>query len=285
MAAEVNDAVELAHAKGVLSAASLMVAGPAAAQAVALAKRLPTLRVGLHLTLLEGPPAAPARDIPDLVDAQGNLRSDMVALSFDLLRPSVRRQLRHEIAAQFEAFRRTGLALDHVNAHKHFHVHPLVAREVLALARDHGAPALRVPQEPAGVLAQIEGGRQGSQGIMAPWSRWLSARARRAGLLTPDAVFGLRWTGQMTAERLARLLAHLPDGLVEIYTHPATADEFNGHAPGYRYAAELAALTDPTVIELVGRCGRRVGGFSDRGNSVRPRASGDPGRQIAGSKI
>jgi hopanoid biosynthesis associated protein HpnK len=247
----------------VLTAASLMVAAPAAAQAVALAKRLPGLRVGLHLTLLEAPPALPARDIPDLVDAQGNLRSDMVALSFDLLRPSLRRQLRREIAAQFEAFRRTGLALDHVNAHKHFHVHPLVAREVLALARDYGAPALRVPQEPTAVLAQIEGARQGSQTVMAPWSKWLGARARRAGLTTPDAVFGLRWTGQMTAQRLAGLLAHLPQGLIEIYTHPATADAFGGHAPGYRYAAELAALTDPTVIELAGRCGRRAGGFSD----------------------
>ena len=240
-----------------------MVAGPAAAQAVALAKRLPKLRVGLHLTLLEGAPALPRQEIPDLVDANGNLRRDMVALSFDLLRPSVRRQLRREIAAQFEAFRRTGLALDHVNAHKHFHVHPLVAREVLKLARDYGAPALRVPLEPAAVLARIEGARQGSSGIMTPWSRLLQARARRAGMLTPDAVFGLRWSGQMTAQRLTGLLAHLPPGLIEIYTHPATTDAFSGHAPGYRYAAELAALTDPTVIELASRCGRRAGGFSD----------------------
>jgi hopanoid biosynthesis associated protein HpnK len=247
----------------VLTAASLMVAGPAAAQGVALAKRLPKLRVGLHLTLLECAPALPAQEIPDLVDARGNLCSDMVALSFDLLRPSVRRQLRREIEAQFEAFRCTGLALDHVNAHKHFHLHPLVGREVLAIAHAYGASALRVPSEPAAVLAQIEGTRQGSQRIMAPWSRLLAARARRAGLTTPDAVFGLRWTGQMTAARLTGLLAHLPKGLVEIYTHPATSDAFSGHAPGYRYAAELAALTDATVIELAGRCGRRAGGFSD----------------------
>ncbi|MEJ2377098.1 MAG: hopanoid biosynthesis-associated protein HpnK [Pseudolabrys sp.] len=263
LAAEVNDAVEMAHAKGVLTAASLMVAGPAAAQAVAMAKRLPRLRVGLHLTLLEGPPAAPRQEIPDLIDADGNLRGDMVALSFELLRPSLRRQLRREIAAQFEAFRKTGLALDHVNAHKHFHVHPLVAREVLDSARENGAPALRVPSEPGSVLAQVEGARQPSQGIMAPWTRLLRARARRAGLMTSDAVFGLRWTGQMTAERLTGLLAHLPAGLTEIYTHPATADWFAGHAPGCRYAAELAALTDPTVIEVVGRSAHRTGGFAD----------------------
>jgi hypothetical protein len=98
---------------------------------------------------------------------------------------------------------------------------------------------------------------------MAPWTRLLRARARRAGLMTSDAVFGLRWTGQMTAERLTGLLAHLPAGLTEIYTHPATADWFAGHAPGCRYAAELAALTDPTVIEVVGRSAHRTGGFAD----------------------
>jgi hopanoid biosynthesis associated protein HpnK len=255
--------VEIAHAKGVLSAASLMVAGPAAAQAVTLAKRLPKLRVGLHLTLLEGAPASPAREIPDLLDAQGRLRSNMVAVSFDLLRPAVWRQLRREISAQLEAFRRTGLALDHINVHKHFHVHPLVAREVLTLAREYGAGALRVPQEPAAVLAQVEGARRHSQVVMAPWSTLLRARARRAGMVMPDAVFGLRWSGQMTAERLTGLLGHLPEGLIEIYTHPATSDAFNGHAPGYRYTAEFAALTDPTVIKLAGRCGYRTGGFID----------------------
>jgi hypothetical protein len=34
--------------------------------------------------------------------------------------PRARRQLAAEIRAQFEAFRATGLPLDHVNAHKHF---------------------------------------------------------------------------------------------------------------------------------------------------------------------
>ena len=45
----VNEAVERAHTDGVLTHASLMVAGPAAADAVARARRLPGLRVGLHL--------------------------------------------------------------------------------------------------------------------------------------------------------------------------------------------------------------------------------------------
>jgi chitin disaccharide deacetylase len=54
----VNDAVEAAHLRGVLAAASLMVAAPAAADAIVRARRLPSLRVGLHLVLVEGTPVA-----------------------------------------------------------------------------------------------------------------------------------------------------------------------------------------------------------------------------------
>jgi hopanoid biosynthesis associated protein HpnK len=259
----VNEAVEFAHRKGVLTAASLMVAGPAAVRAVALAKRMPSLRVGLHLTLLEGTPVTPPRQIRDLVDRHGRLRRDTVALAFALaLRPSVRRQLRREIAAQFSAFRRTGLALDHVNAHKHFHVHPLIAGEVIAACLEYGAVALRVPREPASIVARIDGAAA-PQPLTAPWTGLLRARARRAGLLTPDAVFGLRWSGQMTTPRFAALLERLPGGLIEIYTHPATADSFPGRTLGYRYTQELAALTDPEVIRILRRCGHHPGGYSD----------------------
>jgi hopanoid biosynthesis associated protein HpnK len=248
-----------------LSAASLMVAGPAAAHAVALAKRLPTLRVGLHLALVEAAPASRPQDIPDLVDSDGQLRRDMVRLAFAIaLRGGVHGQLRREIAAQFRAFRRTGLTLDHVNAHKHFHVHPLIARDVLSIGRDYGMNALRVPAEPAQIVARIDNKPPAfSERVMAPWTTALRGWARRAGLTTPDAVFGLRWTGAVTAERLAALMPLLPDGLVEIYTHPATRDDFAGHAPGYAYAGELKALTDPEVIAAVKRSGRRLGGYAD----------------------
>jgi hopanoid biosynthesis associated protein HpnK len=257
----------------VLTAASLMVAGEAAAHAVALAKRMPSLRVGLHLTLLEGIPAAPAEEIPDLLDRQGRLRRDMVAFALSLaVRPSVRRQLRREIAAQFSAFRRTGLPLDHVNAHKHFHIHPLVASAVVAACLENGASSLRVPREPASVVASVDGTAT-PQPFVTPWVQALHARARRARLLAPDAVFGLRWSGQVTQSRLVALLHKLPKGLIEIYTHPATSDAFSGRAHGYRYAEELAALTDTDTIEAAHGGVHYRGGYSD--------FVGAPGAQLA----
>ncbi len=263
-AIEVNEAVERAHRDGILTAASLMVSGPAAADAVARAKAMPSLRVGLHLVLVEGKPVLPAAQVPDLVDRSGHFRTDMARVGAAMFfLPKVRAQLKAEIDAQFAAFAATGLALDHVNAHKHFHLHPTIARFMVEGAKAHGARGARVPLEPQDILARIEPRRaSGVVALTAPFARALRTRFRRAGIAAPDQVFGLAWSGAMTAPRLKGLLENLPEGLTEIYTHPATGP-YAGSAPGYAYAAELGALTGAELCDLLVREGIKSGGFGD----------------------
>ena len=263
-ALEVNDAVEQAHRHGVLTAASLMVSGTAARDAVARAKAMPSLRVGLHLVLVDGKPVLPARAVPDLVDAYGFFRNDMARAGAAMFfRPKVREQLAAEMAAQFEAFTVTGLRLDHVNAHKHFHLHPTIAGLMVAMAKAHGVRGARVPLEPKAPLKRIEA-HQGSAtvALTAPFARALRVRFRRAGIAAPDQVFGLAWSGAMTPRRFRGLIENLPDGLTEIYLHPATG-AYLGSAPGYAYVEELAALTDPDMPGLIAGRDIRLGGFCD----------------------
>jgi chitin disaccharide deacetylase len=263
-ALEVNEAVEAAHRSGVLTAASLMVAAPAAADAIARARRMPTLRVGLHVVLVEGRPVLPASAVSRLVNENGVFRSGMGALGTLIsFSGDARRQLRDEITAQFETFRATGLMLDHCNAHKHFHLHPLVGGLVAAIGARFGLRAARVPLEPWRVLRKIE--RQSSPTaalLTLPFALVLRRRFRAAGLLVPDHVFGLQWSGQMTHKRLSGLIRNLPNGLSEIYLHPATAP-YAGAAPGYQYCEELSALTAPEIIAACRESPLRLGGFSD----------------------
>jgi hopanoid biosynthesis associated protein HpnK len=263
-AVEVNEAVERAHLGGILSAASLMVSGNAARDAVERARKMPTLRVGLHLVLVEGKPVLAAKSVPDLVDATGHFRTDMAragAAMFFL--PRVRAQLAAEIEAQFAAFAATGLPLDHVNAHKHFHLHPTIAALIVKTGAAYGAKGARVPLEPQGVLARIEPHKPaGVVALTAPFARALARRFRRAGIAAPDQVFGLAWSGAMTASRIAGLIQNMPDGLTEIYTHPATGP-YPGSAPGYLYGEELAALTDPALPDMLAARNIRLGGFAD----------------------
>src|SRR6185503_5077014 len=86
----VNEAIEAAHRDGILDQASLMVAGAAADDAVRRARAMPSLRVGLHMVVIEGPAVSPNGEIPALVDANGWFPSHQVRLGFRyFFRPSV----------------------------------------------------------------------------------------------------------------------------------------------------------------------------------------------------
>ena len=248
----VNEAVEHAHRHGVLDAASLMVAGPAAEDAVRRAKTFPSLRVGLHLVVIEGRATLPHAAIPDLADAAGWIGSDQmlraVAYAFH---PQTRRQLAAEIEAQFAAYAATGLPLDHADAHKHMHLHPTVGRLMIESGLRHGLRRVRVPSEPPAVMEAC--GERVGLGARAlyQWSRVLRRQVRRAGLQADDQVFGLAWSGGMTPERVLRLLAHLPRGSSELYFHPASRrdPEIERLMPGYDHGGELAALVDTRLRE------------------------------------
>jgi hopanoid biosynthesis associated protein HpnK len=263
-AREVNEAVEAAHRTGVLTAASLMVSAPAAADAITRARRMPSLRVGLHVVLVEGRPTLPVSAVDHLVDASGRFRTDRVAYGAAIAASArTRHQLAAEITAQFAAFRDSGLTLDHVNAHQHFHLHPVVGHLLTVIGARFGARAVRLPLEPAGTLRSVEPGTPPMAGaLMVPLALVLRQRLRAAGLAHADRLFGLRWSGHMTRARLAGLIRNLPHGLSEIYLHPATG-AFAGSAPGYGYREELDALIAPEVLAACRDPSVGLGGFSD----------------------
>ena len=263
----VNEAVERAHREGVLTAASLMMAAPAVNDAVVRAHRTPGLRVGLHLVLADGWTTLPAQQVPALADARGHMDGGMFSkgVRFFAL-PWVRRQLEAEIRAQFAAFARTGLTLDHVNVHKHFHLHPNVLEILLRVGREYGACAVRIPAEPLWRTARAgDWLSAASSALLAPSLALMKRRVRAAHMVHNDQVFGLSASGAMTEARLLDVVRSLPPGATEIYLHPAT--ESGGViAPSmkdYRHAEEFAALMSPAVRTAIAAAGVPVGGFRD----------------------
>src|SRR5215510_1088461 len=250
----INEAVEEGHRHGVLSAASLMVGAPAMADAVERARHLPALGVGLHLTLVDGHPVLPPRQIPSLVGADGRFANDPVRFGIKLFfSPNLQRQTEAEIEAQFERFRATGLPLDHVNGHQHFHMHPVVSRAIARIAPCFGSPPVRIPLEP--FLPSWRATTDRPLQRLASWFLY-STQTRRmrrhlegTGLPSNDHIFGVNDSGAMVERRLLQFLDHLPDGVTELYCHPATRrwqgpDNLPAH---YRPEDELAALVSPKV--------------------------------------
>jgi hopanoid biosynthesis associated protein HpnK len=254
----VNLAVERACRDGVLSAASLMVAAPAADDAVKRARACPGLRVGLHLVLADGQAMLPRNEIGGLVDADGRFGDRMArdGARFALL-PGVRRQLAAEIRAQFEAFAATGLPLDHVNAHKHFHLHPTVLSMMIDIGRPFGLRAVRLPID------------AGMPRLLKPWVALLRHTLDAAGIAHNDHMVGIAHSGHFDEAALLGALADLPrPGVVEIYLHPAlqSGAAIAASMAAYRHADEFAALVSPRVRlahDRLARQGVRFGGFSE----------------------
>lgn len=257
----INEAVERAHRDGVLTSASLMVTAPAAADAIARAKRLPGLAVGLHLVLVQGKPALPPREIAALVgNGDAFLDSPAEAGLRYFFRPGARAALAAEIRAQFEAFRATGLPLDHVDGHTHLHIHPTIFSLLLAIGRDYGVKAMRVPYERplASYRAAGHGAalRVATGAVLKPWATRMRARLSRADIASNDAIVGLYDTGAMTETLVLRHLANLRDETVtEFYFHPATrrTDALARCMPDYRLVDEFDALTSARVREALRR--------------------------------
>ncbi|HXG46299.1 MAG TPA: hopanoid biosynthesis-associated protein HpnK [Methylomirabilota bacterium] len=243
--AEINQAVIRAHREGILTSASLMVNEPGFDEAVELAREHPSLAVGLHLTLVLGHSTLAPTDIPDLVNERREFSSAPAWWGWQcFLRRRLRPQMRAEIKAQFEKFHQTGLPLDHVNGHLHFHLHPAVLDLVLEQLRGCAQRCLRLTREPLRGGPALWYRRPLRQIGHALIFRVLAAHARprlqRAGVRHTNAVYGLRHDGQMDESCLLGLLPTLPPGDFELYSHPSVEP-----------SQELDALISPRVKALV----------------------------------
>ncbi len=261
----VNGAIIKAHREGILTSASLMVSAPAWSEAVALAAECPQLCLGLHLTLIQGQSVLPARQIPLLVDQQGNFPRQPVAAGFSYYFSRRRQeQIALELAAQIERFLATGLPLWFLNGHLNIHLHPAIWPLVHRLARQYGVPAVRLAREDLRVTLALNGQRPVAKISQALIFAWLSRRAATTlgELKANDHVFGLLNDGAMEERFWLGLLPRLQPGVTEIYCHPATALSPDWPAY-YRPARELAALTSPAVAQSLQSLGYRLISFRD----------------------
>ena len=246
----VNAAVVRAHREGILTSASLMVNEPGFDEAVKLARANPKLGVGLHLTLLLGHAALPPEKIPGLVNARREFSNSPVRVGVDyFFKRALREQLRAEVRAQLEKFRATGLPLDHVNGHLHLHLHPVVFKILMAEAAAFGIQRMRLTREPFWMDVPLARGNRlyrASHATVYFFLSWSAQAAlRRKNIRHTQRVFGLLQNARVDEAYVLKLLAILPPGDSELYSHPSL-DKFHN---------EFAALVSPRVKARVRELG------------------------------
>lgn len=255
---QVNAGILHAHRQGILTNTSLMVAGPAWEDAVALAKATPSLSVGLHLTLVQGRAALPPHLLPDLTTLGGNFSDNpaLAGLRYFFSRRA-REQVRSECRAQIEKFLAAGLTLAHVDGHLNIHMHPTVLEVLLGLAKEYGITAMRVTREDLSVTLALDARhrwRKRWESLIFTTLAWVAEKKLRAdGIAFPDALFGLHQSGALNERYVLGLLPRLREGVTELYCHPSflPCREVQRWTPTYRRDVELQALTSPAVRAAV----------------------------------
>jgi hopanoid biosynthesis associated protein HpnK len=263
---DINAGIARAAQAGVLSATSLMVGAPALDDALARARDVPGLRIGLHLTLIDGRATLPARAIPHLVDAHGHFRTDMVRYGFRLFADKrMRREIRAEIRAQFETYASLGLKLDHVDTHKHFHLHPTLLDLILEVGAEFDLRAMRLPREPVAFAFRAAASAGVGAAALTPLLLRMRRRFAAAGVRHNDQMYGMAWSGAMLEARLLAVLDALPAGVSEIYFHPATSsgETLAQGMRGYRNREELEALLSAAVRARLAALELEPCGYSD----------------------
>lgn len=258
-------AVLRGHLAGLVTATSLLAVGRSFELAARMLADHPGLDAGAHLAIVgEDPPLLTAREIPTLVDRRGafplSYRTVVARGAVGRLDPA---DVRREFAAQLDRITAAGVRVSHLDTHQHTHLWPSVAGVLVELAVDRGVPGVRTPRSarllPVGAPVNLLAAR-------------LRRRIVRAGLVTTTTYAGLDQAGAMdlTAFRAAvtELVGSLPvtGGSVEINTHPGEAgdpdlDRFDWG--GYRWADELAMLTDPVTRAVTTAIGYTPGSFRD----------------------
>ncbi len=262
-----------AHTRGVVTSATLMANSQAFAEAVQMAKSTPGLSVGCHVVLIDGEPVLDAAKLSSITESR-RFRDGLKTFAARAVTGRINDgEVESEAKAQIYKIQSAGIAVSHVDTHKHTHLFPRILRPLLRAARASGVRALRNPFGPRLPF-------RSSQLLARPnlWTRYAEVRilsrfagafrrsVDREGFVTPDGTLGIEVTGTLD-EKLFRAIGEtIPDGTWEFVCHPGYNDA-DLLAANTRLRAsrevELNVLTLPAARELLAQEGVQLISYRD----------------------
>jgi chitin disaccharide deacetylase len=226
----VNRAIAEANRSGVLTSATMMANARAFDQAASFAQDQHTLKTGCHVVLIDGEPVSAG--LASLTNGSSRFRSSLKEFAMAAVRGRLSAdEIQREAEAQMRKIQARGIALTHIDSHKHTHMFPQVLRPVLRAARACGIRAVRNPFEPlrtwaAGMLLGTPALWPRCAGVMT--FQMFAAEFRRAlkeeGMVSTDGTVGIAATGKLDQKMLVAILNELPAGTWELVCHPGYSD-------------------------------------------------------------
>ena len=270
----VNRAILEAHDSGVVTSSTLMANGLAFEDAVERAKSTSRLSIGCHVVLVDGLPVLGGGKATTLSDKKAKDGRFHESLSSFILRAVSGRvnagEIEAEVTAQIRKLQSAGVAVSHVDTHKHTHIFPRVLRPVLRAARACGVPAVRNPfgPLPLSILARRPSlWKPYSQvTVLSRLGRTFRKAITGAGMVTPDGTVGIAATGTLDDRLFASIVEGLPEGTWELVCHPGYNDPELGRVRTRlreSRAVELRILSSPEARAILARSGVQLISYRD----------------------
>jgi hopanoid biosynthesis associated protein HpnK len=272
--AGVNRGIVEAHSRGVVTSSTLMANSWAFSDAVQLARTVPELSVGCHVVLIDGQPLLDPKTISSLVahrstNHDGGATRFRDGISGFALRALAgrldSREIEAEAAAQIRKLQAAGIAVSHLDTHKHTHLFPRVLRPLLKAGAACGVRALRNPFGPrrplrSGQLLSRPGvwTRYAEMRVLQGFAASFRAAVEREGFATPDGTLGVEVTGMLDETLFRAIATSIPDGTWEFVCHPGYNDADLGAAKTRLRESretELHALTLPEARNTLSQAG------------------------------
>ena len=263
--AGVNRAIVEAHSRGVVTSSTLMANGPAFAEAAQLATTLPKLSIGCHVVLIDGRPVLSAEQLPSLT--KGSLfRDGLMTFAARAIAGRVDAdEITAEATAQIRKLQSAGIAVSHIDTHKHTHLFPKILRPLLRAAASCGIRAVRNPFGPRLPLRSSHllarpglWARYAEVRIVGGFAGKFRAAVDREGFIAPDGTLGIVVTGSLDETLFHAIARSIPQGTWEFVCHPGYNDaDLQQAETRLRQSreTELRVLTLPTAREVLSQQG------------------------------
>jgi chitin disaccharide deacetylase len=283
--AGVNRGIVEAHSRGVVTSSTLMANGRAFSDALQLARTLPQLSVGCHVVLIDGQPVLDPNSISSLVDqnVDQNVDRNSGAARFRdgiggfAVRALAGRldssEIEAEATAQIRKLQAAGIAVSHLDTHKHTHLFPSVLRPLLKAGAACGVRAVRNPFGPrrplrSGQLLARPGiwTRYAEMRVLQGFATSFRAAVEKEGFATPDGTLGVEVTGVLDETLFRAIATSIPDGTWEFVCHPGYNDaelEAAGTRLRESRETELRALTLPAARNTLSQAGIELISYRD----------------------
>ena len=260
LTAGVNRGILEGHQNGVVSSTTVMACSQRFQDAAALPQHAPRLSVGCHVVLVDGHSTLNPSQIPTLIGGNdGWFREKLLTFAYLAATGKLDAgQIEAEATAQIQKLQGAGIAVSHLDSHKHTHMFPVVLRGILRAAQNCGVRAMRNPFEPLVFASLRHWKRQFQLRMLRRFRAGFRAALENAGVVTPDGCIGIAATGGVTLDTFEGLIEGLPEGTWEFVSHPgyndADLEKVKTRLRDSRQK-ELEILTSPSVKDLLRREG------------------------------